>query len=129
MLYLYLGFLIAQSFSVFKVLYNAHLPPLAVAFSITVFLIWTFVPILGYLAAKLIGARPQYNGLSLFLFGLAVCMFEKLLFRFDLLTTTDGFLPMLVTGICFFIIAFLPIANANKSNEQDDHKIKAELNL
>jgi hypothetical protein len=114
MLYLYLGFLIAQSFSVFKVLYNAHLPLLAVAFSITVFLIWTFVPILGYLAAKLTGAKPHYHSLSLFLLGLAVCLFEKLLFHFNLLTTTDGFLPMLVTGSCFFIIAYLPFAQKAK---------------
>jgi hypothetical protein len=108
MLYLYLGFLIGQSFPVFKTLYNAGLPPLAVAFSIAVFLIWTFVPTLGYLAARLTGAKPQYKGATLFVLGLVVCMFEKILFHFDILKPSDGFLPFIISAIIFFAIAYIP---------------------
>ncbi len=109
MLYLYFGFLIGQSFPVIKTLYNANLPLLAVGFSIAVFIIWTFVPTLGYLLAKLTGAKPTYNRLTLFILGAIVCIFEKVLFHFDILTTTDGYLPFIISAICFFIIAYVPI--------------------
>lgn len=108
MLYLYLGFLISQIFPVFKTLYNAGLPPLAVAFSIAVFLTWTFVPTLGYLAAKLTGAKPRYKGVTLFFLGVAVCMLDKLLFHFDILKPSDGFLPFIISAVIFFVIAYIP---------------------
>lgn len=109
MLYLYLGFLFAQSFSVAQVIYNANIPPLTIAFSIIVFLIWSFFPLLGYGVARLFGAKLECSKYWLLFLGICISVIEQLLFHFEVLTTIDGYFTMLVTAGLFFTIAFLPL--------------------
>lgn len=113
MLYLYFGFVFAQSFSVAEVIYNANIPPLTIVFSIIVFLVWSLLPFLGYGLARLLGAKPQSNKLLLIGLGISISIIEQLLFHFDLLTTGDGYLTTLVTASLFFISAFLPLHKIN----------------
>ena len=113
MLYLYLGFIFAQSFSVVNVIYNANIPPMTIVFSIIVFLVWSLLPFLGYGLAKLLGAKLECSKLLLVLLGISVSCIEQLLFHFDLLTTMDGYLTTLVTASLFFVTAFLPLHKFN----------------
>jgi hypothetical protein len=108
MLYLYLGFIFAQSFSVADVIYNANIPPMTIVFSIIVFLVWSLLPFLGYGLAKLLGAQLKCSKLLLIILGVCISIIEQLLFHFDLLTTMDGYLTTLVTAALFFIITFIP---------------------
>jgi len=113
MLYLYMGFLFAQSFSVAQVIYNANIPPLTIVFSIIVFLAWSFLPVLGYGAARLFGAKLECNKYLLIFLGVCISIIEKVLFHFEVLTTMDGYMTTLVTASLFFATAFLPLNKIN----------------
>jgi hypothetical protein len=110
MLYLYFGFLFAQSFSVAQVIYNANIPLLTIVFSIIVFLIWSFFPLLGYGVARTFGARLECSKYLLVFIGICISVVEQLLFHFEVLTTIDGYYTMLVTASLFFAAAFLPVS-------------------
>jgi hypothetical protein len=114
MLYLYLGFLLAQSHSVIKVIYTADIPLLTILFSIVVFLIWSLFPVLGYALARLIKAKGYCNRYVLFLLGFSISMIEQVLFQLDILNRKDGYATMLVTTSLFFIVAYLTL---NKKKE------------
>lgn len=107
--YLYLGFLLAQSFSVAQVIYNANIPILTVLFSVIVFLIWSFFPILGYALARAFGKKLVVNKYVLITLGLSISLLEQLLYHLDILTSKDGYLTILLTAAMFFAIAFLPL--------------------
>ena len=119
MLYLYLGFLIAQSYSVAQVIYNANIPILTVLFSITVFLIWSFFPVLGYGFARIFGKKLTVNKYLMITFGISISLIEQLLFHFDVYTRSDGYLTILMTAGMFFAVAFLPLnrKTMNLSNQ------------
>lgn len=123
MLYLYIGFVFAQSFSVAQVIYNANIPPLTIMFSIIVFLVWSLLPLLGYGAARLMGAKLECSKYLLLFLGISISVIEQLLFHFDVLTTVDGYLTTLVTAGLFFAVAFLPLSKSSakpaKSNSID----------
>jgi hypothetical protein len=81
MLYLYLGFLFAQSFSVAQVIYNANLSLLTITFSIVVFLAWSFIRPLGYAVARLFRAKLEYNKYCLFFLGVTIVRYNLLIMR------------------------------------------------
>lgn len=116
MLYLYLGFLLAQSISVAQVIYNANIPPLTIAFSIIVFLIWSFFPVLGYVAGYFIAAKRNVNKLILIVAGISISLLEQVLFHYDVLTYSSGYLATLTTACLFFIVAFLPLGPKKTSS-------------
>jgi len=94
MLYLYLGFLLAQSHSVIKVIYNANIPPLTIVFSITVFMVWSFIPVLGYpigkVLAKYTRTKSYCNMYVLFGLGCSISFIEQALFYFEIFSKRDG---------------------------------------
>ncbi len=124
MLYLYLGFLIGQSYSVAEVIYTANIPFITIVFSVTVFLIWSFFPVLGYAAAKVMGAKGECNQYTLILLGVTISLVEKTLYHYEILTTINGYLGMLITGIMFFLVGFLSI-NKKPQNPTTVHQREA----
>ena len=113
MLYLYLGFLLAQSHSVIKVIYNANIPPLTIVFSITVFMVWSFIPVLGYpigkVLAKYTRTKSYCNMYVLFGLGCSISFIEQALFYFEIFSKRDGYYTMIVTASLFFATAFLAL--------------------
>ncbi|MFC3153207.1 hypothetical protein ACFOEK_19365 [Litoribrevibacter euphylliae] len=113
MLYLYLGFLLANTYSVVKVIYTSGIPFLTIVFSVIVFLIWSFFPVMGYGLARLLGAKGHANKYTLLGLGIGICLIEKLLYEQGILANIDGYLVegyvgITVTAIMFFIAAFIP---------------------
>ena len=99
-LYLYLGYFLVKLYSVVNVLSRQDLAFSVLLFSIVVFLIWSFIPVLGYLLAKLIGAKGVSSGKMLFVVGTGVGLLENGLFHFHILTPYQGDLgTIMVMGL------------------------------
>ncbi|TWX59560.1 hypothetical protein [Colwellia hornerae] len=105
-LYLYIGYSLVKFYSVVNVLSQQSLALSAFVFSIVVFLIWSFIPVLGYLLAKLIGAKGRSNGYILFIIGIGVGLLENALFYFNILTPYQGDMGTLIVMGVFFITAY-----------------------
>jgi hypothetical protein len=105
-LYLYLGYFLVKLYSVVNVLSRQDLALSALFFSIVVFFVWSFIPVLGYLFAKLIGAKGRSSAKMLVIVGAGVGLFENALFYFHLITPYQGDIgTFLVMGL-FFITAY-----------------------
>ena len=113
MLYLYLGFLLAQSHTVIKVIYNANIPPLTIAFSISVFLIWSLIPVLGYPIGKALTkftrTKSYCNKYVLLSLGCSISLIEQALFYFEIFSKRDGYYTMIVTASLFFATAYISL--------------------
>jgi hypothetical protein len=107
--YLYLGFLLGQSFSVAQVIYSANIPLLTIVFSIIVFLIWSFIPVMGFALARLLGAQLKYTKYWLVALGVMISLIEQLLYHYNVITSKDGYVTMLLTATLFFAVAYLPL--------------------
>lgn len=111
MLYLYLGFLFAQSHTVIKVIYNANIPLLTIFFSITVFLIWSLFPVLGYLLGKAVTTYSKTNRhcnrYVLFALGSSISIIEQSLYYFEIYSRKNEYISMLITAAFFFGTAFI----------------------
>lgn len=119
MLYLYLGFILANTYSVVNVIYTSGIPFLTIVFSVIVFLIWSFFPVMGYGLARLIGAKGHSNKYSLIGIGISICLIEKVLYEYGVLANIDGYLVegyvgITATTIMFFIAAFLRMPTHKK---------------
>lgn len=108
-LYLYLGYALVKLYSVASVLTQQNLAFSALFFSVVVFLIWSFIPVLGYLFAKLIGAKGQSNAAVLIIIGLAAGLLENSFFHFNLLTPYQGDMGTLIVMGLFFITAYFSL--------------------
>ncbi len=116
MWYLYLGYVLIQFYPLIVKLQQVDIAPSALFFSLVVFLLWSFVPILGYIITKSFKAKVSLSKLSLFSLGAAVALIEHGLFYFNILHYKQHFVSTLVMFICFAIIAFMakpvePISN------------------
>lgn len=105
-LYLYMGYALVKLYSVITVLSQQHLALSALIFSIVIFLIWSFIPVLGYLLAKLIGAKGKSSAAVLLIMGIGVGLLENALFYFDFLTPYQGYMGTLIVMGVFFITAY-----------------------
>ncbi len=85
MLYLYLGYIFAQSYAVIEKLVTESISALAIFFSIVVFIIWSTFPVAGYLLAKAFKARGNLNNKALLASGFALGFVENILFHFNIL--------------------------------------------
>jgi hypothetical protein len=108
-LYLYLGYCLVKLYSVAHVLSQENLAFSALVFSIVVFLIWSFIPVLGYLFAKLIGAKGQSSTIILLVIGIGAGLLENALFHFNLLTPYQGDMGTLIVMGIFFITAYFSL--------------------
>lgn len=106
-MYLYLGYLVVQSYALINKLWQTSMPFSAVFFSIVVFFIWTFIPFLGYCFAKLIKAGGQLSHSVLFVFGIVIGLVEKGLFYFNFLSQEQNMTGTLIVFALFFAIAYV----------------------
>ena len=108
MLYLYLGYLVVQLYSIINVFDKMSTSFSVIFFSIVVFIIWSFAPIVGYLLAKAIGANEILTKKMLFLFGFMVGLIENSLFYFNIISSEQTNIGTFIAFCFFFIIAFIP---------------------
>ena len=108
-LYLYLGYCLVKLYSAVGVLSQEKIALSAIIFSIVVFFIWSFIPVLGYLFAKLIGAKGRSSAKVLFIIGFSVGLLENALFYFDVITPYQGDRGTLIVMGIFFITAYFSL--------------------
>jgi hypothetical protein len=80
----------------------------ALFFSVIVVLFWSFIPIVGYLLAKLLKGNNELGNRFLFILGFAIALIEKSLFYFEVLTKEQVTIGTLLAFLLFFIVAYLP---------------------
>jgi hypothetical protein len=111
MLYLYLGYLLIQLIPVVNKIYHENSSSSAVLFSIVVFLIWSFIPILGFIFSKLFRSSPQYPSVYFISYGALVALIEIGLFHFNMLNSEQYIIGVGISFILFFILAYIPMKN------------------
>ena len=109
MLYLYLGYVVTQFYAIAGVFSKETIAPSALFFSLVVFVIWSFIPILGYFFAKLIGAQGHANKGTLLMSGIIVALIENGLTYFNILNDKQLNIGTAVVVLLFFLIAYLPL--------------------
>jgi hypothetical protein len=109
MIALYIGYLLVQTYSIIGVFFKNDIAPSAVVFSIIVFIIWSFIPLLGYPLAKLVGAKGLSNKPMLFTFGVGIALLENSWFYFNWLVKGEDLISTIIVFGLFFIVAFLPL--------------------
>ena len=113
-LYLYLGYSLVKLYSVTNTLLNQSLSIPALIFSIVVFLVWSFIPVLGYLLAKLMGAKGQSSAKVLMIIGIGAGLLENGLFYYQILMPYQGDIGTIIVMGIFFITAYFSL-NTPKS--------------
>jgi hypothetical protein len=108
MLYLYLGYLFIQLFPVADKLLNENIAASAVFFSLIVFLIWSFIPLFGYILSMLFRILPKYNKIYFLVYGAIVALIENGLFYLNFLTYEQNVLSTGISAALFFLVAFIP---------------------
>lgn len=109
MLYLYLGYFVVQFIPLIERLFFSNISISAMFFSIVVFFLWSFIPMLGYLLAKLLKANGNLNKYFLFGFGAGAGLIENGLYYFDILTHDENVIVTLLVCLLFFICAFITL--------------------
>ncbi len=114
MLYLYLGYVVSQLYAIIGVFTKNTVAASSIFFSLIVFAIWSFIPILGYAFAKAIGAHGHTNPVTLLVLGISIALIENGLTYFNLLTHQQHNISTIIIFILFFLCAYLPL-NINNS--------------
>jgi hypothetical protein len=109
MWYLYLGYVVIQFYAIADVFSRNSLAASAVLFSIVVFLIWSFIPMLGYILAKALGAKGYVNKIPLLLCGVIIGLSENALTYFNLIAEKQYNIGTALVFILCFVIAYLPL--------------------
>ncbi len=121
MLYLYLGYVVTQFYAIFDVFTKATIAPSAIFFSLIVFIIWSFIPVLGYFFGKMLGARGLANNITLFIAGIVVALIENGLTYFNILNDKQFNIGAAVVLVLFFFIAYLPLNKPPLSKVIEEH--------
>lgn len=114
-MYLYFGYLLVQTCLLTVKIFQFNMSISALFFSVVVVLLWSFIPVVGYLLAKLLKANGKVDKYILFIFGFAIALIEKSLFYFEFLTKEQVTIGTLVAFILFFIVAYI---STNKTVKQ-----------
>jgi len=109
MIYLYLGYLSTQIYSTYSVIVDASMPFSALIFSIVVLLIFSFIPILGYVIGYMYGFRHRFSNLQLLLIGCGIGWVENAFFYFELFNRNQLEMVLLIATITFFAVNFINI--------------------
>ncbi len=109
MLYLYLGYVFTQFYAIVDVFSKNDVAPSAIFFSLVVFVIWSFIPTLGYLFAKTIGAKGYASKVNLLISGVVIALVENGLTYFNLLSDKQYNTGTAIVFLLFFLIAYLPL--------------------
>jgi len=126
MLPLYCGYLIFQLSLVLGLFYKVNISASAVFFSVIVFIVWTFIPTLGYTVAKwFLHKKPNYIEPStkvLFLTGLIIGFAEQAWFYFNISIREQSNLSTFIVFILFFLAAFITTPNISAKKNNDYHQ-------
>ncbi len=107
MWYLYLGYILAQSYAVVEKLIVSNITPLAMFFSVLVFFIWSTFPVAGYLLAKICRAPANLNSKMLLACGFVLGFVENILFHFNVLTYGQETLGTFIVFCLSFLLAYI----------------------
>lgn len=118
MLALYFGYLIVQTYGIIDVFLKNTIAPSAAFFSIIVFLIWSFIPLLGYLLAKSLGAKGITSKPLLCLLGFTIALFENSWFYFDWFVKGEDLFATVIVFSLFFSLAYLPLNKVTKITQR-----------
>lgn len=108
-IYLYFGYSLVKLYSVINVLSQQSIALSSVIYSLVIFVIWSFIPILGYLFAKLIGAKGHSSEKMLFIVGAMVGLLESTLLYFEAFSGSRGSISTLIVMGVFFITAYFSL--------------------
>ena len=111
MLPLYYGYLVFQLYLVFGLFFKVSISASAVFFSVIVFFIWTFLPILGYALAKLLGAKGESNPKVLFSIGLVIGLVEQAWFYFNITIRDQSSINTFIVFLLFFAVGFISFSD------------------
>ncbi|GHE77192.1 hypothetical protein [Thalassotalea profundi] len=114
-MWLYLGYLLVQTYPLINKLAHSNMATSAVIFSIAVFFIWAFIPVSGYFLAKLLKADGFMHKYSLLILGIVIAMIENSLFYLDILRYDQSLIGILVIFILFFISAYISIGKSQNT--------------
>lgn len=118
---LYLGYLLVQLCLFAVKLLQFNMSASAIFFTITVVVFWSFIPVVGYLLAKLFKANGHVGKYILFALGVVIAIIEKSLFYFEFLTKEQVVIGTFVAFILFFITAYISVnKTANKPIKRND---------
>ena len=121
MLYLYLGYVVIQLYAIVGVFSKNTVAASAMFFSLVVFVIWSFIPILGYALAKAIGAHGHNNKLTLFVSAIIIALIENGLTYFNLLSNKQYNIGTTIVFLLFFLVAYIPLAKQKVSRCSTNH--------
>jgi len=108
MLFLLLGFELTQLFVLFGALSHGELTLLQVLITVAFSVVSDIIPVLGYVIGKKIGGKGISNWITLLSLGLAVGLIQNSLFEFGILSSEQFNIATVISGVLFFIVAFLP---------------------
>ena len=108
MLYLFLGYVITQFYAIAEVFSRTDIAPSAMFFALIVFIIWSFLPVLGYALAKNFGALGHSNHTVLILAGVIIALLENGLSYFNFLSDKQHDIGTAIVFTLFFAFAYLP---------------------
>jgi hypothetical protein len=109
MLYLYLGYVVTQLYAIADVFSKETIAPSAMFFSLVVFVIWSFIPVLGYFFAKMLGAKGYANKVTLLISGVTIALIENSLRYFNILNDKQLNIGTAIVLLLFFLVAYLPL--------------------
>ena len=104
-LYLYLGYLLVQLVLFTIKIVQLDMTSSALFYTAAVVFLWSFIPMIGYLLAKLFKVNGVGNKYALFIFGFVIALIEKSLFYFHFLTKEQVVIGTFVAFLLFFIVA------------------------
>ena len=110
---LYLGYMGVQLYALAKIFYLQSITVAAVFFSLVVFFVWTFIPVIGYIFAKAIGAKGQTNHHALLALGAGTGLVENGLFHFEIMSAGQHDLVTGMVFMIFFVCGYLTIEQKN----------------
>lgn len=113
---LYFGYFLVHAYSIVDKISQPHLAPSVILFSLTVFIIWTFIPVTGYFIAKLFKAGGYLNKYALFIAGVLIATIENSLFHFKILTYEQSYIGVIFVFVLFFITAYISIGKQTNEN-------------
>lgn len=107
LMYLYFGYLLVQLCLLLVQIFQTNMSISALFFLVVVILFWSFIPVVGYLLAKLLKAKGKVDNYILFAFGFTIALIEKSLFYFEFLIKEQIVIGTFVAFILCFIVAFI----------------------
>lgn len=120
MFYLSIGYIVVQFYAVINLLLKETISPYAMLFSIVVLIIYSFLPIIGYLLGRSLFSRMlalrRLATFELIGLGFSIGLIEKLLFFANILHYKQTYIAITLTSFLFFIVPLV------KSKPMSAHK-------